>query len=245
MTEELPKLIERYNAADTKGKRTAAKSAFTRWLKKQVAEIGILALRQELKAVELPKELKERLVPGSLYQKGDRVFGWYSSDEQVQAEHLPLIRYRDNQWKASWKVSFFGFQDRHLWEERGFGLAEALPLVEGYRPGRYVQIDHCKTLFFLDLGYAVPCALPWTRDEACLTVTRSIISAGWWQAWKWWEGCQWWYLEKRPELFADLDWWGNYSFEEQTRHEPQNNPYAAVLGGSNKEYWESVKWKLG
>jgi hypothetical protein len=64
-----------------------------------------------------------------------------------------------------------------------------------------------------------------------LFVTRSIIEHGFWQAWKWYGAeTKWWYLENRPELFADFDWWGE-SATKPVRYEPTDNPYAAVLGG--------------
>jgi hypothetical protein len=71
-----------------------------------------------------------------------------------------------------------------------------------------------------------------------LFVDRSIIEHGFWQAWKWYGAdTQWWYLEHRPELFADLEWWVD---SKPMRYEPQDDPYAAVLGGLKNEATKNV-----
>lgn len=91
--------------------------------------------------------------------------------------------------------------------------------------------------FWLKYGYALPCDLPWHRGKIdntygeCLWVDRSIISAGWWCAYKWWPDCQWWYYERHPEWFTDMDWWPAYEEPKPQRFSPIDDPYAAVLGG--------------
>jgi hypothetical protein len=178
--------------------------------------------------------LKHRFIPGSPYEEGNRVFGWWH-DEQLQAEELPLY-YRGG--TMGYSVSFHG-RDGALWRRRGFELPSHYPLEFG-EGEIWVRFDFKSALFFASLGFANPCSLQWYWNETDgLVVSRSIISEGFWQAWKWWEGASWWYLEKRPELFADIDWWGE---ELPQRFEPpEDNPYAAVLGIEGREYWEKVK----
>lgn len=218
-------------------KIAAAKGRITKFANELASEIGAAAAREKiLKLLEDVTEessrwdlLKNRFTPGSLYTEGDRVFGWWDTSAQVQAEELPL--YGSG---ATYSVSFYRRDNEAwLWRQRGFELAEDLPTV---RRGNelVVQFNVKRSLFWLKYGYALPCDLPWHRgrfdgDGNCLWVDRSIISAGWWQAWKWWDGAKWWYLEKRPELFADMDWWGDWE-EKPVFYSPPDDPYAAVLG---------------
>jgi hypothetical protein len=149
--------------------------------------------------------------------------GWWSIEAQVQAEELPLERLGQ-----AYSVTFYDrSQERGLWQLRGFYEAEGLLLVH-LEDGSYVRFAVERSLFFLEFGYALPCTLQWYWNEHGLFVSRSIIGTGWHQAWKWWDGAKWWYFAHRPELFADLDSWGTL---DPIRHEPEDDPYAAVLGG--------------
>lgn len=218
-------------------KIAAAKGRITKLASELASELGAVQAREEILQVltEVKEDssrwllLKNRFTAGSLYQEGDRVFGWWDITLQAQAEELPL--YHSG---ASYSVSFYRRQNEALlWRQRGFEEAEALPTTR--RGGELlVEFNVQRSLFWLKYGYALPCKLPWHRgrfdgDEDCLWVDRSIISAGWWQAWKWWDGAKWWYLEKRPELFADMDWWGDWE-DKPIFHSPVDDPYAAVLG---------------
>lgn len=169
--------------------------------------------------------LVNRFTVGSLYLEGQTVFGWYDQF-QAQAKEVPL-RYMGD----SYEVNFFACpKERKLWQERGFHEAEDLPVIwRSYSSCLEVVFPVKRSLFFREYGYALPCQLQWYRDDEGFHVSRSIISAGFWCAWKWWGDAKYWYLEKRPELFADMDWWGEPSPPQ--RFEPIDDPYAAVLGG--------------
>lgn len=232
--------IEKYLAADTMRKQSGAKGAITRLANDRAAEIGVIAARKEIQEIlssfsseDLPHWLRHRFQPGSFYHEGDRVMGWWDEMLQVQAQKLPLV-----QSEKGYHVSFYACsQDTPLWNERGFGLSESLP-VRRMRDGLIVDISLKKTLFWLEYGYALPCKLQWHRgsfdglvgQDECLWVERSILSAGYWQAWKWWgTETKYWYLEKRPELFNEMTWWGELEAQ-PIRYEPEDDPYAVVLG---------------
>lgn len=243
--EKLREAIRRYLSLDSAGRTIgAAKGRITKLVNESAAELGVGKARELARTVlalvlvegQVTSEsrvgiLKNRFNPKSLYLENDRVFGWYDPEIQVQAEELPF--YYSG---AGYSVSFYRrHEERRLWEARGFQPAEDLPAI---RVGNELTVSFhpTRSLFWLEYGYALPCELPWhrgkfdnTHDE-CLWVSRSIIPAGWWCAWKWWEGCQWWYYERHPEWFADMDWWGTYE-PTLIRYEPMDDPYAVVLGG--------------
>lgn len=228
----LNQLIERYLAADTTRKKSGAKGAITRWANDRAAEIGVVAARSEVLEVlgqfeDLPEWILQRFTPGSLYQEGDRLMGWWDEESQVQAEELPFY------WSGDfYEVSFYGRSGEiGLWNLRGFYDAERLPVTyysRYFEDSDSIRVDFPieRSLFFLEYGYALPCQLQWNWGIEGLVVRRSIIDQGWWCAWKWWgEGTRWWYLANRPELFADLDWWG------ETEEGDKPRPYDVVLGG--------------
>ncbi|MEG4302200.1 hypothetical protein [Microcoleus sp. D3_18a_C4] len=107
-----------------------------------------------------------------------------------------------------------------------------------YCHSREVSVPYSQTFFYAKYKFANACPLQWYRDAEGYKVERSIIPHGFWQAWKWWDGAWQWYIEKRPELFEDFDCWDD----------PQPNsriePGSAVLGGKNKDFWESQKFYL-
>lgn len=226
---KLHQAIERYATAETSRKAAAAKGAITRLVKDLALELGVVATRNEVvKALEPFPDLnwtRQRFTPGSLYQEGEHIFGWWEEGEvQLMAEQLPIARSQN-----SYLVSFWDCKDVNLWQQRGFHTAEPLP-IEFWPDGLRVRFEDKKTPIFLEHGYALPCLLQWMWEPGKeYLVTRSIISSGFWQAWKWWPDAQWWYLNKRPELFSDLDWWGEDA--PPPRFEPDDDPYAAVLGG--------------
>jgi hypothetical protein len=214
----------------------AAKGKITKLASELASEIGAVAARERilkfLKQLEVHSDrldlLKKRFTPGSFYEEGNRLFGWWDLEKQSQAEALPL--YTEMQWGGHKSYIISGSSPE--WKDRGFDVASRLP-VEFFRAGLEVKFDVKQSAFWLEYGYALPCTLQWHRtvwedNKPALLVHRSIISAGFCQAWKWWDGAKWWYLEKRPELFADLDWWGEVVPQ---RFEPEGDPYAAVLGG--------------
>lgn len=94
--QKLKAAIEKYLAADTLRKQAGAKGAITRLVNERAKEIGASLARDEVQLVlkefeELPHWLTQRFTLGSLYQEGDRIFGWWS-ENQAQAEELPLYR---------------------------------------------------------------------------------------------------------------------------------------------------------
>lgn len=243
--EKLGEAISQYlSLAASSRKISAAKGRITKLVNESADELGaekarelartVLALvitEDQPTSIDRVELLKNRFNPKSFYLEGDRVFGWYDPEHQAQAEELPLV-----QSENGWHVSFYRLKNElNLWRSRGFKTAESLPTI---RRGDELSVEFhpARSLFWLEYGYALPCKLPWhrgkfdnTHDE-CLWVSRSIIPAGWWCAWKWWEGCQWWYYERHPEWFSDMDWWGTYE-PAPVRYEPMDDPYAVVLGG--------------
>jgi hypothetical protein len=230
--EKIKTAIERYTQAETSRKQSAAKGLITRILNERASEVGATAARQEvievLKDLDgIPNWIAQRLNTRSFYKEGDRVMGWWDKASQVQAEALPLYS-----TGRSYSVSFFGRSNEiWLWNQRGFYTAENLPLMFYATPGSMqVEFPVERSLLFLEYGYALPCPLQWWwRQGEELRVSRSIISHGFWQAWKWWDGAQYWYWERRPELFADMDWWEP---EQKAAIHPKPNEFAAVLGSN-------------
>lgn len=225
MTEKLRNAIKKYLDSDTDRKKSAAKGLIT----KAAGEVGSLEQIWEVlrEFPELPDWMHQRFTRGSQYLESDRLFGWYA-DDQVQAESLPLAVFSHEQ-ESCLRVNFYGFRGEiHLWKERGFEEPEPIPFVYYSNPDSiWVNFSIAKSALMARYGYALPCELQWRRSQDELLVIRSIFPHGFWQAWKWWEGAQWWYLQHRPELFADSELWE----VKPKRWEPENNPYAAVLGG--------------
>lgn len=238
--DKLKTLIEKYLAADTIRKSAAAKGQITKLVSENSIQTSPAAARAEALLIAQQYEIDWliwRLTFGSLYKEGDRVMGWWD-ESHCQAQELPLVRNG-----GQWSVSFYRrSQEKAMWESRGFFEAQPFPVVR--REGRNeqfweVRFDVKTSLFWLEYGYALPCELQYRWDFEGLTVTRSIISQGFWQAWKWWDGALYWYLEKRPELFADMDWWGEEG--EAPRFEPPEDSFAVVLGVQGREVWEARK----
>lgn len=214
----------------------AAKGKITKLASELAGEMGATAARERifgfLESIEIQSErldlLRKRFDPKSFYEEGEKIFGWWDGENQVQAQELPLVK--SNGYWVNWD---FCRKDTSIWRARGFEVPVSFP-VESLEEGSIVKFDVKRSLDFIEHGYALPCELQWHRgywDDGgtCLWVDRSIISVGFWQAWKWWDTAKWWYLEKRPELFADLDWWSNEL--PPRRFEPEDDPYAVVLGG--------------
>jgi hypothetical protein len=250
VTEKLDAAIDRYIGADTARKRTNAKKALIKLVCDRAEQVGnddarvefykVLLAKNRTKGLPnklLPDELVHCFSPHTFYEKGDRVIGWWADGEvQVHAEELPLVRSAGipHSYGCS-AVSFDKYPERvTVWRQRGFEKAEQLPIVSGVA-GITVYFPWTQSQLLAEHGYARPCELPWHRDSDGLFVDRSIIEHGFWQAWKWWgTDTRWWYLEHRPELFAKLDWWGTEEEPIRVRHEPPNDPYAAVLGGKSE-----------
>lgn len=246
--EKLKAAIERYLSADTKSKKSSAKGAITRIINERSLTVAAPTMRAEFWSVAVQFDsdvdlgwLKQRFTVGSFFQEGEKIFGWWDDGSaQVQAEQLPLYH---RAWSdelphvlsSKYYVSFYRCPNEiHLWKERGFYQAEELPIALHWYE-KQVKFDVNRSGFWVKYGYALPCELPWSRYDDCLMVKRSIISAGWWSAYKWWPGCCWWYYGKHPEWFADLEWWGTYNPTPQPqRFEPPDDPYALVLGGQSQ-----------
>lgn len=234
---KLKAAIQKYLDADTKNSKSGTKGAITKLINAASATDIMLIPKILQEFQELPSWLKLRFKKGSLYQEGDRVFGWYEVN-QVQAIELPVF------------LDIFSYDDgvdnrvvkyiRVISEEMNFAPAIDLP----FRDGRVdIPSDDDNFWELLEHGWASPCDLQWSwlersrySDKEGYVVERSIISHGFWQAWKWWPDCWHWYYVKRPELFEDADFWGPPM--PLARHEPPDNPYAAVLGGANKERFQ-------
>lgn len=224
-------LIEKYLAADTTRKQSAAKGALTRWANNRAEEIGSVAARTEVLQVlakfqNLPEWIIERFNPKSFYKEGDRVMGWYDPSIQVQAEELPL--YHSG---SAYSVSFYRRQDSIMyWRVRGFEVAQEMPTIRRGDELK-VEFDVKQSRFWLNYGYALACDLQWRwREGEEFYVSRSIISSGFWCAYKWWEGCKWWYYEKHPEWFEDDPMWGDYGLKPVWC--PAPDEYSTVLGGT-------------
>lgn len=235
----LKEAIHQYLVADGTSQRVgAAKARVTRLVKDLAEEFGSVTVRElalsfvqsaSASYVPVPDQLQlllNRFTFGSLYVEGQRPFGWHE-ESQAQAEELPLYYFSEKSCEVSYSNCP---KQKKLWEQRGFHLAEDLPVIwRSYSNCLEVVFPIKRSLIFLEYGYALPCQLQWRWDNEGFIVTRSIISSGFWCAWKWWSDAKYWYLEKRPELFAELDWWGEEMPHQ--RFEPEDDPYAAVLGG--------------
>lgn len=245
MKDKLSQAIDKYLFAEGTNRRIgSAKARLTKLVDelwhigndgKEIRKLALELLEEKEYVPDRTKLLRNRFTYGSLYLESDRVFGWWNPDAP-QAEQLPLAYSA-----GTWIVSFWAMPaEAEAWEYRGFLTAQDLPLTRRvWSPENQfnlldiweVKFPVKLTHFWLEYGYALPCKLQWHRDNEGLFVDRSILSAGYWQAWKWWAGARDWYLEKRPELFADMPWWGDYDLEAPIRYEPEDDLYAAVLGG--------------
>lgn len=224
--------IQKYLDSDTKSSKSGAKGAITRLVNK-AALAELILIPQILEEFDgLPNWLKLRFQKGSLYQEGDRVFGW-CTDDQIQAVSLPVsLDYCSELDGRSYRYIRVVASD-----EEGFAAPVCLPFG-GCRVN--IEPDDPNFRELLKHGWASPCDLQWSWFEASrlsdlegYVVERSIIPHGFWRAWKWWPDCWEWYYSHRPELFEDAALWGDL-----LPVEPPNNPYAAVLGGANKQYFK-------
>jgi len=228
---KLKKQIEQYNT----DRKPARKAAITKLINQAILSgVENLGLNKILDEIDAPEWLKQRFKKGSFFVEGTSVYGWWSHTEQQQTCLLPLFR-GEIYGEASkvFQVSFFHIKrdEQGLWRKRGFIEASKIPLTSGLL-GSTINIDWRQDNLedLRKAGYSPPCALQYTRTDESLFVDRSIISHGFWKAWKWWEGADKWYLSHRPELFWDLDIWGD---ETPKRYYP-NEPAAAVLGGDTE-----------
>ena len=235
--DKLSKAIDQYLTENsTTRKIAAAKGRVTKLVNDLASELGAVAVREMALSLVLAKDyirdrtelLKNRFTFGTLYLEGGCIFGWYDQ-EQAQAEALPLV-YSG----TSYSTNFYGFSNKiGLWQQRGFYTSESLP-IRFYAGEIEVNFDVNCSQFWSEYGYARPCQLQWHRGRfddggTCLWVDRSIISSGFWSAYKWWSGCQWWYYERHPEWFADAQIWGDWEEKPIFHYAPE--PDSAVLGG--------------
>lgn len=177
---------------------------------------------------DLPEEIAQRFTEGSLYESNGLVYGW-TRKNQFQAEPIPVYM----SWAKENGRYIKVLKDRL---DEGFAEAVPLPLLD-----KFVKVPWQKTDIYARHGWANPCKLQWYWEEGeNYAVSRSIIPHGFWQAWKWWDGARNWYLDHRPELFEDAELWGE---KPPVYHEPPN-PYSAVLGGKNKDFWEQSKFYI-
>jgi hypothetical protein len=235
--EKFKKAIEKYIASvnfSSPTELSRAKGVITRIANSATVENALEQIQEVLEGFgsELPKPIKNRFTPGSLYKEGNSVFGWYRPD-QVQAEVIPVTITSDGLDRENYS---------RVTESRdGFEVPVDMPLAGG---ACVVSVPQQQSFFYAKYGWANACPLQWYRDEEGYKVDRSIIPHGFWQAWKWWEGARYWYLEKRPELFEDFDCWGVSWDEREKIHAAKPNSGDAVLGGANKNFWESKKFHL-
>lgn len=225
--EKLAHLVQKYLAADTDRKNSTIKGQITKTCNQIKSNEKIWAVLNQF--IDLPTWFHERFKVGSLYIENSQAWGWYCAD-QCQAEPIPLELKPEGVF-----VNFYGYRkDYGMWKDRGFEEAESMPIVN-YGDWSEVRFPIEKTIEMAKCKYALACELQWKRKtspsgETELVVTRSILSEGFWQAWKWSPSSRWWYLKNRPELFKDEPWW-----EKRKKYEPVNDPYAMVLGGTNDE----------
>lgn len=238
MEDKLKKAIDRYHAADTSRKQAGAKGAITRIVNERATLIGAEAARSEvLEAVKTVDSgiafwIKERFTPGSFYQEGNYVYGWWDDGSiQVQAEKLPLHFFSG----SFYSVSFYHREEEALlWQQRGFEPAEDLPLRSIFSTTSgwsQVSFPVERSEFWAKYGYALPCDLQWRwHPGEEYFVLRTIVDAGFWRAYKWWAGCQWWYYERHPEWFSGSNLWG----AEEPTYYFAPEPDSVVLGGNKK-----------
>ena len=227
--EKFKKAIEKYIATTFPTEASRAKAAIT----KVVNNSTELNTREQIQEVlagfdGLPEWIKNRFTPGSLYKESGSVFGWHR-ENQVQAEAIPVT------------ITSEGYLFVCANQDDKFEMPVNLPLAGG---DSVVSVPSQESFFYAKHGWANACPLQWHRDKEGYHVTRSIIPHGFWQSWKWWEGAQHWYIEKRPELFEDFDCWGASWDELKEIHAAKPKPGDAVLGGTNKKFWESKKFHL-
>jgi len=231
--EKFKKAIEKYIATTLPTEASRAKAAIT----KVVNNSTELNTREQIQEVladfdELPEWIKNPFTPGSLYKESDSVFGWHR-ENQVQAEAIPVT------------ITFEGLDRegylRVIASRDGFKEPVNLPLTGDCN---VVSVPLQESFLYAKHGWANACLLQWHRDKEGYRVDRSIIPHGFWQAWKWWEGAQYWYIEKRPELFEDFDCWGASWDKLKEIHAAKPKFGDAVLGGTNKKFWESQKFHL-
>lgn len=160
------------------------------------------------------------------------VYGKWN-DSQIVAEPLPLISITEglNGFEVNlWEVKA---RERQEWKNRGFLMAEPFPVVRRDQDqASYVEISRSKWKEMASFGYVEAMPLQWSRrtqepswtkysqqpspayadsreDRPGLYVDRSIISHGFWNAYKWWAGCRDWYYYRHPEWFWDDPIWGS------------------------------------
>lgn len=188
--EKLRKAIQQYLDAQPANK-SARKGAITKLINSS-PDVTRDAIQKVIAQFEdLPKEIKNRFTPNSLYREGSLVFGWFR-ENQMQAEAIPVDI-------APYGLDREGYLEV-LADRDGFVPSIPLPL----RGGCTVDVPPQKAFLYAKYGWANACPIQWHRDAEAYTVDRSIIPHGFWQAWKWWEGAWYWYLERRPELFEDV-----------------------------------------
>ncbi|MCC3405203.1 MAG: hypothetical protein JGK17_06325 [Microcoleus sp. PH2017_10_PVI_O_A] len=234
---KLKAVIQKYLDARTKLSKSGAKGAITKLINRATPS-DLLLIPEIAKEFEgLPQWFKLRFQKGSLYQEGDRVFGWYA-ENQVQAVKLPVLldnfTYDDGEEMRTVRYIRVVFENKDM----GFFPPISLPF-DGVCVNVAVSDDY-PFLALWEHGWASPCEIQWSwfgrprwSHLEGYVVERSIISHGFWCAWKWWPDCWRWYYKKRPELFEDAEWWGK---KELVRHEHEpSNPYAAVFSPNNTE----------
>lgn len=219
------------------------------WKRDESSEVIKNAIEKVLRAITTPTgahwewiHQRYTYVPGYFWLEnssrkyGDTILGWHDP-LQIQAEPLPLnLHYQRFEDERYCEVIDWG------WEEKGFAAAEDIPL-SSYNTNNAleVKIPSDKTWFFCDYGYAAPCQLQWSRKyehsptDKGLYVLRSIISHGFWCAWKWWPEAREWYYEHRPELFEEEEIW---SRSELVQYNPPNS-YSAVLSANSSQFIKS------
>lgn len=227
--ENLRQAIQKYLDAEPH-RKSAFKGVMTRLINSS-PDITVEVIQKVIAEFkDLPQEITQRFTKGSFYESGGLVYGWVR-EGQLQAEPIPVYMSvaREEPERRFIRV---------IRNQPGLGFAEALRLP--FLDGR-TEVPWEETDLYARSGWANACDLQWYWKEGeNYVVSRSIIPYGFWQAWKWWDGARNWYLEHRPELFEDEEIWQT----EPVRHEPIDNPYAAVLGDKNRELFEARKFYL-
>jgi len=160
--------------------------------------------RQQIKEVleefrRLPEWIENHFTPGSLYTDRGLVLGWWR-DDQVQAEPLPVALSKNYFKELPREMGVIA-------DRNGFSRSTPLPLLHGSSLGvpgcLIVSVPSGLSVEYARYGWAEALPLQWRRDWGRYIVDRSILTCGFWPAWKWWPGAGDFYAENPPYPMAE------------------------------------------